>query len=205
MQRPAPLRPAPFPSEQTPAAARGTVKPTSPDRFSVNFTADFEFKELLEEVRALASHGQANDSLMSLMKLGLQALRSELLKKRFGVGRKSRRTQQPPQRQRQQGETAKHTRHVPAAVAREVYERDGGRCTFCSDDGRRCGTRELLQFDHITSHADGGESTLENLRLRCRAHNLHAAEQRFGAQYVRQKVARAQGRKRRQSERGDES
>jgi hypothetical protein len=39
-----------------PQAPRGVVKPLSADRFSVNFTADGEFRELLEEVRALLSH-----------------------------------------------------------------------------------------------------------------------------------------------------
>ena len=45
------------------------------------------------------------------------------------------------------------------------------------------------------AHADGGESTFENLRLRCRAHNLHAAEERFGAGTSGRESARAQDRK----------
>jgi predicted protein tyrosine phosphatase len=45
----------------------------------------------LEELRALLSHAQPNGDLLKVMKRGLEALRSELLKKRFGVGRKPRR------------------------------------------------------------------------------------------------------------------
>ena len=94
VQQAAPIQPAPRATAQTapaPTPARGAVKPLSEHRFSFNFTADSEFRELLEEVRALASHAPASGSLMSLMKLGLQALRGELLKKRFGVGREQRR------------------------------------------------------------------------------------------------------------------
>jgi 5-methylcytosine-specific restriction endonuclease McrA len=182
-----------------PPAQRDAVKPLSADRFSVNFTADGEFRELLEEVRALLSHSEPKGDLLTVMKRGLEALRGELLKKRFGVGRKPRRvnsrTSEPryasesPERQ-----TSKRTRHVAAAVAREVYVRDQGRCTFCADDGRRCGERRLLQLDHVIPHAEGGEPTVTNLRLRCRAHNLHTARAHFGREYVRAAAERARER-----------
>src|SRR4051812_45529562 len=129
---------------------RGAIKPLSVDRLSVNFTADSEFRELLEEVRALLSHTEPKVDLMRVMKRGLEALRSEVLKKRFGVGRKPRRvrsTTSKPQAASEApasqaairfgtAEGVKRTRHVAAAVAREVYVRDQGRCTFCADDGR---------------------------------------------------------------------
>ena len=38
----------------------------------------------------------------------------------------------------------------------------------------------MLEFDHICELARGGETTVENLRLRCRAHNQCTAEQTFG-------------------------
>jgi hypothetical protein len=47
-------------------ARRGTVKPLSVDRFSVNFTADGEFHELLGEVRALLSHAEPQAKLAPL-------------------------------------------------------------------------------------------------------------------------------------------
>jgi 5-methylcytosine-specific restriction endonuclease McrA len=148
-------------------AQRGAVKPLSADRFSVNFTADKPFRELLEEVRALLSHAEPKGHLLNVMKRGLEALRSELLKKRFGVGSKPRRVRLSASEPRAASAGSKHTRHVAAAVAREVYVRDQGRCTFCADDGRRCGERRLLQLDHVIPHAEGGEPTVANLRLRC--------------------------------------
>jgi hypothetical protein len=201
-----------FPLEsRRPQAQRGAVKPLSADRFSVNFTADGEFRDLLEEVRALLSHSEPKGDLMRVMRRGLEALRSELLKKRFGVGRKPRRvrsrTTEPqgtseapsPQHASRFGtpEGVERTRHVAAAVAREVYIRDQGRCTFCAHDGRRCGEQRLLQLDHIVPYAQGGEATVANLRLRCRAHNLHSAREYFGRECVRSTVERTRRRARR--------
>ena len=190
-----------MPSESRRAAVgRGAVKPLSTDRFSVNFTADGEFRELLEEVRALLSHSEPTGELLTVMKRGLEALRGELLKKRFGVGRKPRRLRLSGSRAASKGSEgfgSKRTRHVTADVAREVYERDQGRCTFCADDGRRCDERRLLQLDHVIPYAEGGESTVANLRMRCRAHNLHAARAHFGREYVRAATERMRAKKRR--------
>ena len=177
---------------------QGAVKPLSVDRFSVNFTADGEFRELLDEVRALMSPSEPKGDLQAVMKRGLEALRSELLKLRFGVGRKPRRVQLRKREARSASPSlglpmSNRTRHVSAAVAREVYMRDQGCCTFCADDGRRCGERRLLQLDHVLPHAEGGEPTVGNLRLRCRAHNLHTARAYFGKEYVRAAAKRARG------------
>lgn len=45
-------------------------------------------------------------------------------------------------------------------VRREVFRRDGGRCTVC-------GSGELLQFDHVIPVALGGASTAANLQVLC--------------------------------------
>ncbi len=72
-------------------------------------------------------------------------------------------------------------------MKREVWQRDGGQCTFVSDRGQRCGARTRLEFDHATPVARGGEATVANLRLRCRAHNQHAADRAFGAGFMERK------------------
>jgi hypothetical protein len=53
-----------------------------------------------------------------------------------------------------------------------------------------------LQLDHVIPHAEGGEPTVANLRLRCRAHNLHTAREHFGREYVRAATAREKERMR---------
>ena len=76
----------------------------------------------------------------------------------------------------------KETDDVPAATRRFVWRRDGGRCGYaCPQTGRVCGATALLQIDHIVPRALGGSHEPENLRLRCRRHNLFAAIDIFGA------------------------
>jgi 5-methylcytosine-specific restriction endonuclease McrA len=181
---------------------RKRITPLSADRFGVHFTADTEFRELLDEVRALASHGLPQDELLPLMKRALQAYRSELRKSRFGIGRKPRARSArngaangtaSGQVNAREASNEKRSRHVPANVGREVYARDEGCCTFVSEDGRRCAARRFLEIDHVKPWAEGGLATVENLRLRCRAHNLHAARNHFGAVHVQESVTRARG------------
>jgi 5-methylcytosine-specific restriction endonuclease McrA len=75
-------------------------------------------------------------------------------------------------------------------VAREVYARDGERCTFVSDDGLRCEETGFLELDHVTPKARGGTEDAGNLRVRCRAHNQHYADETYGREYMeRRKLA----------------
>ncbi|MEO7868641.1 MAG: HNH endonuclease, partial [Candidatus Eisenbacteria bacterium] len=71
------------------------------------------------------------------------------------------------------------------------------------DRGHRCQCDSRLELDHIEPVARGGETTVENLRLRCRAHNQHEAERVFGAGFMERKRAEARERKREDSRAGD--
>ena len=85
-------------------------------------------------------------------------------------------------------------RHVPAEIRRAVWRRDAGCCTFEDSSGRRCCERAGLELHHEHAFARGGPTTLENLRLMCRAHNALLAERDFGRAYIeRMKRARRDG------------
>ncbi|MFY3745740.1 HNH endonuclease [Anaeromyxobacter sp. Red801] len=73
---------------------------------------------------------------------------------------------------------------IPAHVRREVWRRDGGRCTFLLPSGEPCGSTHQLELDHVVPRACGGASTVENLRIRCRGHNLEEARRVFGDQLM---------------------
>ncbi len=67
---------------------------------------------------------------------------------------------------------ARRSRYIPAAVRREVWRRDRGCCSYVDPhSGRRCGSRFLLQLDHIVPFALGGSAEPGNLRVRCAAHH----------------------------------
>ena len=63
-------------------------------------------------------------------------------------------------------------RHIPAAVRRHVWLRDGGRCCYRDPlTGRRCTSSHLLQIDHLLPVAEGGGPEPFNLQLACAAHH----------------------------------
>jgi HNH endonuclease len=57
-----------------------------------------------------------------------------------------------------------------------------------AENGHRCEERKGLEFDHIEPVARGGKSTIDNLRLRCRAHNQLSAEQTYGREFMDAKI-----------------
>jgi 5-methylcytosine-specific restriction endonuclease McrA len=108
--------------------------------------------------------------------LALDALIEKREKGRFG------KTDSP-----RKARPSKSDDHIPAAVKRVVCARDGGQCTFESPNGRRCEDKGDLEFDHIVPRARGGKSTVDNLRLRCFAHNQLEAERAFGTAFMHAK------------------
>ncbi|MEO7037666.1 MAG: hypothetical protein ABI335_27910 [Polyangiaceae bacterium] len=163
--------------------------------------------------RALLSHELPSGELAALFQRALDALISAREKRRFAVGRKPRRakvsndssstpdsrppgecgaepTEVAPSVDAHPQSSAKRSRHIPAAIARQVYARDQGRCSFSAKDGRRCNGRVFLEIDQATPYAVGGEASLANLRLRCRAHHQWQAFRFFGRKHVEAEVAR---------------
>jgi hypothetical protein len=73
------------------------------------------------------------------------------------------------------------SRYIPASVKQAVWQRDQGRCTYRDDStGNSCNSEFGLELDHIQPFALGGANTIENLRLRCKTHNLLHSFQTFG-------------------------
>ena len=66
------------------------------------------------------------------------------------------------------------SRAIPVAVRRQVWERDRGCCSYVDrGSGRRCGSRHLLEIDHVVPYALGGSAEPDNLRLLCAAHHRY--------------------------------
>lgn len=78
------------------------------------------------------------------------------------------------------------SRHIPAAVRREVWTRDGAQCAFVGAGGR-CAERGFLELHHVVPFAVGGQARVENIQLRCWAHNAYEADRYFGPNVVRER------------------
>jgi 5-methylcytosine-specific restriction endonuclease McrA len=153
-------------------------------RFFVPLTISESTRDKLRYAQGLLSHALPNGDVAQVFDRALDALIPLLEKQKFGAitGR--------PRRRRTVASVRK--RHIPAQVRRAVWERDQGRCTFVSASGTRCKARRFIEFDHVDPVARGGETTVERMRLRCRAHNQHEAERTFGAGFMARKRQEAQ-------------
>jgi hypothetical protein len=62
---------------------------------------------------------------------------------------------------------------IPMPLKRYIWNRDHGCCQFKdTNTGKICGTKHLLEIDHIKRVRHGGNNHPSNLRLLCNAHNL---------------------------------
>ena len=90
------------------------------------------------------------------------------------LGRQAAAGAQPPRPQTSAAKRGVTGRAIPAAVKREVWRRDRGRCRYVDrTSGRRCGSQHLLQIDHVVPYASGGAAEPNNLRLLCAAHHRY--------------------------------
>ena len=170
---------------QSGAASEGPkVSPIAEERYELRLSLGKETIETLRYAQALMSHTLPAGAVDQVIALALKSLVRDLECRKFAA---TSRPRQAP------GRASDDPRHIPAAVKRAVWERDHGRCTFVSERGERCPAHSRLEFDHADPVARGGRATVENLRLRCRAHNQFAAERVFGAEFMKEKRERAQG------------
>jgi 5-methylcytosine-specific restriction endonuclease McrA len=184
---PAPTTPSPATearaTAEAPQATRSPstseVRPVAEERWSVRVTLDAEAKADLDALRALLSHKIPDGELGAVVREAIRCARETYAKRKGAIiaPRDSTQGLKVP---------TSSSNAIPAAVRRAVWQRDGGRCTFEGPDGHRCESRWQLELDHIISVALGGASTVENLRLRCRAHNLLEAERVFGREHMDQ-------------------
>jgi hypothetical protein len=137
-------------------------------RFKVHLTISHETRDKLDRVQALARQAIPNGDLLTIVDRALTLLLNELERQRCAATSSPRRGR----------EDSGRSRHIPAAVSREVWRRDGGRCAFGGRDGR-CSERSFLEYHHVRPYADGGPATTANIELRCQAHNAYEASLLF--------------------------
>ncbi len=174
------------PSSLVPLPSAATLKPLSADHVALTVTMSRATREKIRRAQELLGHTVAPEAIAEVLDRALDQLIVALEKRKHGLHRKPR------------GVRAKascRARHIPADVRAEVHERDHGVCTFVSEAGQRCELRHALEYDHMVAVADGGPSTVENLRLLCGAHNQLEAERRFGKERIAQeRVSSKSGR-----------
>jgi hypothetical protein len=142
-------------------APRAAIVPVAPEVFRLSLTMSAETRAGWQRLRELVG---ADDT--AVLARAVTAAVKALEAQKLGA------TDAP----RAARSAALESRHVPSAVKREVVARDGNQCAFASTAGRRCSERRWLQFHHVKPWMAGGPTTVENIQLRCRAHNQHEAD-----------------------------
>jgi 5-methylcytosine-specific restriction endonuclease McrA len=169
MHAPAADRPTMTRVIEAPRTRPADITPLAPERFKVQFTMGRETHDKLREAQDLLRHVIPNGDPAAIFDRALTVLLAEARKTKCAATDHPRAARTPK----------RHSRHIPAPVKREVWRRDAGRCAFSGEQGR-CGETGHLEFHHVVPYARGGPTTLENVELRCRAHNVYEAEQLFG-------------------------
>ena len=180
---PGPLRPtgeqvAPGPPGQAEDTAR--VAPLAPERFALQVTIGEATHRKLMRAQALLRHQVPSGDLAEVLDRALDALLDRV------EGRKLGKTMAP-----RAGKPSRAKRYVPRAVRRDVALRDGLRCSFVAEDGRRCEETGFLELDHVVPVSRGGEASAEGVRVLCRSHNQYEAERILGRETVLAGKARA--------------
>jgi len=185
----APITPPPAPLFTEPTAAgvarpeaRPVVAPLSEETFKVQFTASRGFRDKLRKAQDLMRHRAPDGDVAMVLEKALDLLIENVEKERFAVGRKARAAKKPDTADVQAAEPA--SRHIPDSIKRAVYERDGGRCAFVDPRGQRCDETGWLELDHEDGFAKTGRHDVARIRLLCRKHNQHAADQMYGRELM---------------------
>ena len=146
------------------------IAPLTPERYRMEFTASKEMRDKLLHLQDLLCREVPDGDPAVIFERALDALTAEVEKKKRAATAKPRAARG----------TKEGSRDIPAQVAREVWKRDGNRCAFVGTSVR-CAERRYLELHHVQPFADGGPPTIDNISVRCRAHNVYESEIVFGA------------------------
>ncbi len=151
-----PVRPG-EPEVTHPERRGDAIEPLTSVLRRLHLTVSKHFLDLLAQAKAGQSHLQPEATTEDVLTAALELLLAQQRKRRASV---------------------------PPRVKHEVMRRDEGRCQWPLDGGGICGSTVRLEVDHVRPRGKGGDSAPENCRILCRAHNLEAARQEYGEEFM---------------------
>lgn len=147
--------------------------PEAVDRLRITFGAEREFLQLIEKAKQILSGKYPQGA--SLEEVFREALR--LLIEKYDPEKRAERralddkTSAVATKSKDDSTRTVIHRQIPIKIRDEVFRRDSSKCTYVSPSGQPCQSTWDLEIDHIRPFSMGGDHSLENLRLLCRAHN----------------------------------
>ena len=166
------------------AGSPAVVAPLAPRRYQIRITVDEETHAVLCQLQDLLSHKIPDRDPAAIISRALTHELERTLARKTGATARPRPRKAPVRR----------SRHIPAAVRRAVWQRDGARCAFIDDEGRRCSSTRFLQYHHVGNWARGAAHDPPEIELRCSAHNQYQADLDYGAAFMAAKRQAARSR-----------
>jgi len=160
---------------------RSQVVALAPRRYKVEITVDQETHDKLRMLQDLLGHQIPGADPAIIVSRAIDRLLDDTIKRKAAVTNRPRSGNQ---------HNSSRTRAIPAAIRREVWQRDGGRCTFVDGQGRCCQATRCVEYHHDKPYGKGGEHEVDNIALRCQAHNQYQADLDFGKEFMRDKRSR---------------
>jgi hypothetical protein len=176
---------------------RDVAEPLTADLRRLHVTVSRRFLSKLDAARDALSHARPGASTEDVLEAALDLLLETHAKRKAALVKKPRsarlpaaasKAEQPPTTTADsplpsaanEPASPPDTRYIPAAVRREVWTRDQGRCRWPLAFGGVCGSTCRVEFDHVVPLARGGTSTIGNVRILCRPHNDLSARRQLG-------------------------
>src|SRR5689334_10248895 len=110
------------------------VTPVAAERFDIHMTIGRDTRDKLQRVQELLGHALPTGDIAQVFDRAIDFLLKDLEKRKFAATSRPHRGGRP----------SANPRHIPAAVKRAMWARDGGQCTFVSESGHRCQARKLI-------------------------------------------------------------
>ena len=134
--KPAPTNSEPTMASKSPTSPRPMLEPVSADRFLLRVTLSASTHAKLRRAQDLIGPTAHNGDLAEILDRALSLLVDELERVKFAKVRRPRPTPQESVPSQAPSPSASGSRHIPAAIRRQVWARDGGRCAFVGPLGR---------------------------------------------------------------------
>jgi hypothetical protein len=149
----------------------------------LQITTDINLLKKIETVKALISHENIDPTYNELLHMAFDAVLEKKEKAKGFRKMKSLAIAPTTTEKMTQGNSVKsesseneNSRYIRREVKRHVLERANQACEYTHPNGKKCGSRFQLQFDHIQAFCKGGTSDLKNIQVLCRVHNSYKSD-----------------------------
>ena len=136
------------------------AEPLTPTETRLHLTVSPEFLEKLEAARLALSHSMPGASAETVLSAGLDLLLDRAARRKGLVAKPRPAPANTP--------VEPGADYIPAAVRREVWERDQGCCQWKLDSGGICGSKLRVELDHVGLKCRGARPVAAELRILCR-------------------------------------